>query len=66
MKYIPTEIPDVWILEPTCFQDARGYFMETYSQKEFEEAAYVDGANPLVAFIKVIIPSKNTKPTFEA
>ncbi len=37
MKYIPTEIPDVWILEPTCFQDARGYFMETWRKEDFDK-----------------------------
>lgn len=40
-----------------------GVFIFIYRQffkglpKEFEEAAYVDGANPVVAFIKVIVPS---------
>ena len=26
------------VIEPTVFGDARGYFMETYNQKEFREA----------------------------
>ena len=30
MKAIPTEIPDVVVLEPRVFYDARGFFMETY------------------------------------
>ena len=40
-----------------------GVFIFIYRQffkglpKEFEEAAYVDGANPLTAFVKVIVPS---------
>jgi dTDP-4-dehydrorhamnose 3,5-epimerase len=37
MQYIKTEIPDVWILEPRLFTDARGYFMETYKKSSFEE-----------------------------
>jgi dTDP-4-dehydrorhamnose 3,5-epimerase len=30
MKAIPTDLPDVVIVEPQVFYDARGYFMETY------------------------------------
>jgi dTDP-4-dehydrorhamnose 3,5-epimerase len=30
MKVIATSIPDVLIVEPTIFGDARGFFMETY------------------------------------
>ncbi|MCH5182116.1 MAG: dTDP-4-dehydrorhamnose 3,5-epimerase [Prevotellaceae bacterium] len=37
MQYIPTEIPDVWILEPRIFEDARGYFMETYRKEDFDK-----------------------------
>ena len=36
-KKIETSIKDVYIIEPTVFGDDRGYFMETYSKKEFEE-----------------------------
>ncbi len=36
--FIDTEIADVKIIEPTVFGDARGYFMETYSEKEFFDA----------------------------
>lgn len=38
MKFIATEIPDVWILEPKRFDDPRGYFMETYNEREFDES----------------------------
>lgn len=37
MKVIDTEIPDVKIIEPTVFGDERGFFMETWNQKSFEE-----------------------------
>ena len=37
MKVIDTKIPDVKIIEPDVFGDERGFFMETWSQKEFEE-----------------------------
>lgn len=37
MKVIDTSIPDVKIIEPTVFGDDRGFFMETWNQKEFDE-----------------------------
>jgi len=37
MKFIKTEISDVYIIEPSVFGDARGYFLESYNQKKFEE-----------------------------
>ena len=35
---IKTEIEGVVILEPKVFGDNRGYFMETYNEKDFKEA----------------------------
>ncbi len=37
MNIIPTEIPDVLIIEPRVFEDARGFFMESYSAKAFAD-----------------------------
>jgi len=37
MKVIETNIPDVKIIEPAVFGDERGFFMETWQQKKFEE-----------------------------
>lgn len=37
MKVIETNIPDVKIIEPAVFGDDRGFFMETWQQKKFEE-----------------------------
>lgn len=37
MNVIPTTIPDVKIIEPRVFEDARGYFFESFSQKLFNE-----------------------------
>lgn len=37
MKVINTTIPEVKIIEPTVFGDERGFFMETWNQKRFEE-----------------------------
>lgn len=38
MKALPTSIEGVYILEPRVFKDARGYFFESYSKKDFEAA----------------------------
>lgn len=37
MEVIQTSIDGVVILEPKVFRDARGYFFESFSQREFEE-----------------------------
>ncbi|MDK9737733.1 dTDP-4-dehydrorhamnose 3,5-epimerase [Vibrio sp. D404a] len=37
MKVIDTPIPDVKVIEPTVFGDERGFFMETWNQKQFEK-----------------------------
>lgn len=37
MEIIKTKIDGVVILEPRIFKDERGYFFESFSQKEFEE-----------------------------
>ncbi|MFM2641226.1 dTDP-4-dehydrorhamnose 3,5-epimerase [Vibrio chagasii] len=37
MKVIDTRISDVKIIEPSVFGDERGFFMETWNQKQFEE-----------------------------
>lgn len=37
MDVIKTEIDGVVIIEPKIFGDARGYFFESFSQREFEE-----------------------------
>ncbi len=37
MDIIPTALDGVVILEPRIFTDARGYFFESFSQKEFDE-----------------------------
>ena len=38
MKVIPTAIPDLLILEPKVFGDARGFFMESYNATVFHDA----------------------------
>lgn len=38
MKIIPTELEGVLIIEPRVFPDKRGYFLETYHQKDYQKA----------------------------
>ncbi len=37
MKYIETDIADVYVIEPLVFNDARGYFYEVWKQSDFEK-----------------------------
>ena len=37
MKKIETELPGVYIIEPLVLGDQRGWFMETWSTRDFEE-----------------------------
>jgi dTDP-4-dehydrorhamnose 3,5-epimerase len=37
MKAVATAIPDLVILEPTVFGDARGFFYESFNRKQFAE-----------------------------
>lgn len=38
MKFTPTAIPDVIVVEPRVFGDHRGFFMETWEKNRFTEA----------------------------
>ena len=38
MKFIATELPEVRLIEPQVWGDERGFFLESYHQKRFEEA----------------------------
>ena len=42
IKKISTSLPDVFVLEPRVFGDARGFFLESYSEKVFSELGIPD------------------------
>ena len=42
MKVIPTAIPEVLILEPRVFGDSRGFFFESFNQRNFRAATGTD------------------------
>jgi len=35
MKFIPTALSDVIVVEPDVFRDERGFFLETYSEEKY-------------------------------
>ena len=38
MKFTKLKIPEIILIEPDIFEDERGFFFESYNQKQFEEA----------------------------
>ncbi|HUA14241.1 MAG TPA: dTDP-4-dehydrorhamnose 3,5-epimerase [Verrucomicrobiae bacterium] len=42
MKKIPTSLPGVFVLEPRAFGDDRGFFLESYNEREFAELGIFD------------------------
>jgi dTDP-4-dehydrorhamnose 3,5-epimerase len=42
MKFIPTKLPDVMIIEPAVYADERGFFMETYRAADFAAAGIAE------------------------
>jgi dTDP-4-dehydrorhamnose 3,5-epimerase len=38
VKVTQTAIPEVLVIEPTVFSDDRGFFFESFNQRQFEEA----------------------------
>lgn len=42
MQVIRTSLPDVLLLEPKVFGDARGFFLEAYNRRTFREATGLD------------------------
>lgn len=42
MNIIRTHIPDVTIIEPKVFGDARGFFMESFNARAFADATGID------------------------
>jgi dTDP-4-dehydrorhamnose 3,5-epimerase len=47
MKVAATILPEVLLIEPKVFGDARGFFLESYSERMFREATGLD-----VAFVQ--------------
>ena len=43
MKLVETPLKDCYIIEPTVFEDERGYFFEKYNEGKFEELTGLNG-----------------------
>ncbi len=43
MNLVPTPLSNCFILEPTLFEDERGYFYEKYNQSRFESLTGLNG-----------------------
>lgn len=43
MKIRETPLKDCYVIEPTIFEDDRGYFFEKYNEKKFEELTGMNG-----------------------
>ena len=37
MQFIPTAIPDLYLVQPLSFEDPRGYFFESYNKNAFKK-----------------------------
>ena len=42
MKIVPTAIPDVLVIEPNVFGDARGFFFESFNAREFKRLTGIE------------------------
>ncbi len=42
MNILPTEIPDVLVIEPQVFGDARGFFFESFNERAFKDKTGVE------------------------
>ena len=42
MKLLKTTLADVFILEPTVFKDARGFFLESWNRETFKKTVGID------------------------
>ncbi|MEW6705594.1 MAG: dTDP-4-dehydrorhamnose 3,5-epimerase [Pseudomonadota bacterium] len=52
MKLIPTDLPGVVLMEPAVFGDERGWFMESWNQRRFDEALQALGLQPARPFVQ--------------
>lgn len=44
MPFLKTEFKDLFVFEPKVFKDSRGYFFESFNQKNFETETGMNGA----------------------
>ena len=59
MNVIKTPIEGVLIIEPRVFEDARGYFFESFSQREFDEKV-----SPILGHIIHFVQDNESKSSY--
>lgn len=59
MNVIKTAIDGVLIIEPRVFEDARGYFFESFSQREFDEKVA-----PILGHTVTFVQDNESKSTY--
>ena len=42
MKFLPTELPEVILVEPDVYRDDRGFFLETYQTRRYRDGGIPD------------------------
>ena len=61
MEIIKTDIEGPIIIEPKIFGDARGYFFESFSQREFDEPTNEAKAESSVPWAKLCEEEENRR-----
>lgn len=64
MNIIKTDIDGVLIIEPRLFRDARGYFFESFSEREFEEKVTRKGSPMYGKHVAVELTEDNHRQFF--
>ena len=59
MNVIKTAIDGVVIIEPRVFEDARGYFFESFSQREFDEKV-----SPILGHTVTFVQDNESKSSY--
>ena len=59
MNVIKTTIDGVVIIEPRVFEDARGYFFESFSQREFDEKV-----SPILGHTVTFVQDNESKSSY--
>jgi dTDP-4-dehydrorhamnose 3,5-epimerase len=52
VKLLPTSLPGVLVVEPTVFEDDRGWFMESFNEARFDAALQALGQPPARRFVQ--------------
>ena len=52
MNVIKTTIEGVVVIEPKVFKDSRGYFVESFSQREFDEKVAIPQYGKPILFVQ--------------